>query len=530
MIAATPARMLSPDVMNRRLATGIVISLLLHGFVLSLQFGVPGFALPGRAPAISVSLADPVQPAPQPLPEAAAPVPLPPAPEPAPARAAAGLTLVDPAPAPAPPPAPRREAMVRKDKPRRQRRISAPMPLPGLDAATRVIAQADDAASDFVVPLPQPEEALQKTVDMSEAQHGEDVVPEVATVAEPDQAALALAEQEQQELERQRAGEEGIAAEASRQEALLAEQRRLDEAVATERRAQELAERQRAEEQLALQRRTEEIAARQKTEEAVAQQRRMQELAERQRAEELLAQQRRMLELADRRKAEEQLAQQRSAQEAAERRRLEEEMAARRLAGEQARQQAERERQLAQEAGSAPSGDPFGPPGGQGGNQPAKAPAATYGGNLANKVRELSKGLDLLSGSPPPRQRIDDSGAPRRVVADSSQRDVPLRMYVESWRQKIERNGALNFPKLIGDRARIDPLVSVAVRSDGSIEDVTIVRSSGRADTDDAVRRIVRLNARYSAFPPMIAARYDVIEIRRVWTFDQVLKLIEELR
>ena len=60
----------------------------------------------------------------------------------------------------------------------------------------------------------------------------------------------------------------------------------------------------------------------------------------------------------------------------------------------------------------------------------------------------------------------------------------------------------MNFPKVIDERARIDPLVSVAVRSDGSIEDVTIVRSSGRPDTDDAVRRIVRINARYARFPP----------------------------
>ena len=77
---------------------------------------------------------------------------------------------------------------------------------------------------------------------------------------------------------------------------------------------------------------------------------------------------------------------------------------------------------------------------------------------------------------------------------------------------------------------RIDPVVSVAIRSDGSVEDVTIVRSSGQAETDNLVRRIVRLNARYSAFPPNIASRYDVIEIRRVWSFAETLRLLEELR
>ncbi len=103
-------------------------------------------------------------------------------------------------------------------------------------------------------------------------------------------------------------------------------------------------------------------------------------------------------------------------------------------------------------------------------------------------------------------------------------------MYVESIRQKIERNGTLNHGQLPAERVRIDPLVSVALRSDGSVEDVTIVRSSGHPETDEAVRRIVRLNARYSAFPPNVAARYDVVEIRHVWTFADGLKLLEEIR
>jgi hypothetical protein len=44
------------------------------------------------------------------------------------------------------------------------------------------------------------------------------------------------------------------------------------------------------------------------------------------------------------------------------------------------------------------------------------------------------------------------------------------------------------------------------------------------------VRRIVRLNARYAAFPANVAANYDVIELRRIWTFAGVLRLVEEVR
>jgi outer membrane biosynthesis protein TonB len=71
-------------------------------------------------------------------------------------------------------------------------------------------------------------------------------------------------------------------------------------------------------------------------------------------------------------------------------------------------------------------------------------------------------------------------------------------------------------------------LVTVAIRSDGSLEDVHIHRSSGR-ELDGAVRRIAMLHAPYSAFPPELARQFDVIEIRRVWLFEDTLRLREEM-
>lgn len=485
------------DAGSRRLAAGLLVSLLVHALILSLQFGVPGMALQGTRSAINITLAH-VLPPTQPQAKPVAPdsvLPAPPLPSSAPIT---GMRLVDPVARPAPLP-PSRPAVVRKDKPRKARRVSTPLPQPEADAPVRVIAQASNLGSEFVVPLPQPEESVQKTIDPAEAQHGSDEVAEAqqeeAPLPELEQPLLAQREAEAQL--KQAADEERLAAAAER------------DALAQQRLAQENVKRQELEEQL-------------------SQQRRAQEAMERQKSEELLAQQRREKELIERKKVDEQLAQQRREQELAERQR-QEELAARRLADERARNAQARERELAQ-VRAAPAADPFGAADGQGAGGASKAAAGNYGSNLANRVRDLSKGLDLLTGAPPARPRPDSERQPRRVVVDNAERDVPLRMYVESWRQKIERNGGMNFPRLIGERARIDPLVSVAVRSDGSIEDVTIVRSSGRQDTDEAVRRIVRINALYSKFPPNIASRYDVIEIRRIWTFDQVLKLIEEVR
>ena len=68
-------------------------------------------------------------------------------------------------------------------------------------------------------------------------------------------------------------------------------------------------------------------------------------------------------------------------------------------------------------------------------------------------------------------------------------------------------------------------MVTVAVRSDGSVESVTFVVSSGVAEIDEAIRRIVESQRPYPAFPPALAREFDVIEIRRTWYFDSAVRL-----
>ncbi len=70
-----------------------------------------------------------------------------------------------------------------------------------------------------------------------------------------------------------------------------------------------------------------------------------------------------------------------------------------------------------------------------------------------------------------------------------------------------------------------DPIVWVAIRSDGSVESVTFVLSSGVAVLDEAIRRVVDSQKPYQVFPPGLAREYDVIEIRRTWYFDVAIRL-----
>ena len=81
---------------------------------------------------------------------------------------------------------------------------------------------------------------------------------------------------------------------------------------------------------------------------------------------------------------------------------------------------------------------------------------------------------------------------------------------------------------MLGEAARrphTAPLLTVAIRSDGTVESVSFVLSSGVPELDEALRRIVLGLAPYPAFPPGLAREYDVLEIRRTWQFDTAIRL-----
>lgn len=118
----------------------------------------------------------------------------------------------------------------------------------------------------------------------------------------------------------------------------------------------------------------------------------------------------------------------------------------------------------------------------------------------------------------------------RRTIFGGAEDDIVLKMYIDSWRQAVERNAGLDELPLSKNQAHGDSLVTVAVRSDGSIESISINQSSGQPELDAAVRRIAQLSERHTAFPPDLRRRYDVIEIRRVWNFDGKLRILEEAR
>jgi outer membrane biosynthesis protein TonB len=103
--------------------------------------------------------------------------------------------------------------------------------------------------------------------------------------------------------------------------------------------------------------------------------------------------------------------------------------------------------------------------------------------------------------------------------------NVELIQYAETWALKMQLNTGIETVREVAKRLLRAPLVTVAIRSDGSVESVTFEVSSGVAEVDDAIRRIVEGQKPYVAFPPALAGEYDVVEIRRTWHFDTALRL-----
>jgi protein TonB len=108
---------------------------------------------------------------------------------------------------------------------------------------------------------------------------------------------------------------------------------------------------------------------------------------------------------------------------------------------------------------------------------------------------------------------------PKRKFISASTREYAYATYLRAWVEKVERVGNLNYPDEARRRGLGGRLVmTVAVRRDGSIEEVVLTTPSGLGVLDQAATRIVRLA---EPFPPLpqTAENIDVLHITRTWHF-----------
>ena len=109
---------------------------------------------------------------------------------------------------------------------------------------------------------------------------------------------------------------------------------------------------------------------------------------------------------------------------------------------------------------------------------------------------------------------------PRRHSIGASATEYRFARYVENWRVKVERLGETNYPQAARDgKIYGSLLLTVSIRSNGTIENIEMRRSSGSKVLDEAAIKIVKLGAPYAAFPADIAKDTDIVDISRTWRF-----------
>ncbi len=129
------------------------------------------------------------------------------------------------------------------------------------------------------------------------------------------------------------------------------------------------------------------------------------------------------------------------------------------------------------------------------------------------------------SASPGPALGPSASTLRRGRLFGRTDANAELILYAEAWARKIQLNPTLELVREALKQPYADPLVTVAIRSDGTVESVSFVRSSGVPALDEAIRRVVLGQANYPAFTPALAVEFDVVEIRRTWHFDTAIRL-----
>jgi protein TonB len=104
------------------------------------------------------------------------------------------------------------------------------------------------------------------------------------------------------------------------------------------------------------------------------------------------------------------------------------------------------------------------------------------------------------------------------VIPDT--RESKLAPYLDGWRGRVERLGTVNYPQVARKRApTVNPILEVAIRADGRLEDIVVRRSSGRKEIDQAAMSILRLASPFDPFPPDLRKQYDQLRFAYEWQF-----------
>jgi protein TonB len=145
--------------------------------------------------------------------------------------------------------------------------------------------------------------------------------------------------------------------------------------------------------------------------------------------------------------------------------------------------------------------------------QPVVATPLPTGQELMEQTLEMARLTAEID-----RQQELYAKRPKRKFITASTREYEYATYMRAWVEKVERVGNLNLPPEIRRGLSGTLVMTVVVRRDGSVGDVTLTTPSGKKPLDSAAIRIVHLA---EPFPPLPKDKEQVDElyITRTWRF-----------
>jgi len=107
----------------------------------------------------------------------------------------------------------------------------------------------------------------------------------------------------------------------------------------------------------------------------------------------------------------------------------------------------------------------------------------------------------------------------RHKYITASTREYAYAQYMNDWVRRVARIGNANYPpQALINRLNGQLILTVAIRRDGRIEGITVVKSSGNKVLDKAAVDIVRLSEPFATLP-QTAENPNVLYITRTWQF-----------
>lgn len=152
-------------------------------------------------------------------------------------------------------------------------------------------------------------------------------------------------------------------------------------------------------------------------------------------------------------------------------------------------------------------------------------PSVRSGANNAAQIAESPLALLYTPPSPVIATSIDATLTLRgdiihEIEVAPNTRESRVAPYLDSWKRKVERLGTVKFPMAARQRAlHGNPVLEVVIRSDGTIRQIVVRKSSGHKELDQAAIGILRLASPFDPFPPALQEEFNQLRFAYEWQF-----------